>query len=394
MQEIKNQITDIIRITTGPEHYFFGYYDLRAWDITDNYHLCNRVKFADRLPEKEDVAELGMVSLNGEFRSIGETSSWNFQQGAVLQWNPGAPGDEVIYNVRHGDEYKCIVKNLRSGAEKILEKPLANVDPTGRYGLSINFDRMFDFRPGYGYAGRTDLFLNDNAPKEDGIFLVDMQNGKSKLIISIEEICEMLNKNNSPVGKGKVLINHINFNTSGTRFVFLARNFPSGGNTWGTAVMTANYDGSELYLLSDHTYASHYHWKDSEDLLIHANNTQGAQLYIFKDKTQEVQVVNADYFLKDGHCSYSPDRQWILYDSYPDSEGYRHLYLYNVAQNKGLTLASLYSPEVITTDIRCDLHPRWNNAGTAISFDSTHENHRYIYTANLADVMRKYFNIC
>ncbi|MDO5477677.1 MAG: hypothetical protein Q4G23_00745, partial [Clostridia bacterium] len=34
---------------------FFGYYDLKAYDETDRYHLCNIAEFEDRLPTDKDV---------------------------------------------------------------------------------------------------------------------------------------------------------------------------------------------------------------------------------------------------------------------------------------------------------------------------------------------------
>ena len=108
--------------------------------------------------------------------------------------------------------------------------------------------------------------------------------------------------------------------------------------------------------LSDYLYASHYYWRDSKNLLIHARNKEAEQLYLLKDLTQEYEVIDAEYFLKDGHCSYSPCGEWILYNSYPDIESYRHLYLYNVKQKKGGTLASLYSYLVTIINMRCDLH--------------------------------------
>ena len=384
MEGIKNQAFQIKRITEGPEHNFFGYYDLKTWDSSGRYHLCNKVKFKDRLPRKEDIATLGVIDTkDNTFLTIADTALWNFQQGAMLQWKPGTIEKEAIFNKFIEGEYRGIIKNIDTGKEVILERPIANVSPLGNLALSINFDRMFDFRPGYGYHLMKDKFANENAPEEDGIFSVDMITGKSKLIISLHQIYNLLKNKGSDISFGKLIVNHINFNTDGSRFVFLVRNFPQGGKSWGTAVCTANADGSDLFLLSDYTYASHYYWKDNEQLLIHARHKFGDQLYLMKDKTEEVEVVDKEYFLKDGHCSYSPDRNLILYDSYPDKENYRHLYLYDTIKRKGITLASLYSPPPSNVDIRCDLHPRWHPSGNMISFDSTHKGHRHIYIMNL-----------
>ena len=75
-------------------HYFFGYYDMRADDGTHR-HLCHRVSFIDRLPLPEDIAEVGYLE-DRRFVKIGETSAWNFQQGAMLEYHP-TKKDTVYY---------------------------------------------------------------------------------------------------------------------------------------------------------------------------------------------------------------------------------------------------------------------------------------------------------
>jgi Tol biopolymer transport system component len=263
-----------------------------------------------------------------------------------------------------------------------LERPAANVDPTGKFAVSINFERLFDFRPGYGYACRTDPYKEANHPADDGIFLVDLESGTSRLVLSLQQIWDITHAHFRGEDQ-KLLINHITFNTDGSRIVFLVRNFPKAGGMWETAVMTANRDGSDVFLLSDYSYASHYHWRDRERIAFHSRGRAGDQLYVLKDKTHEAEVIDETFFLKDGHCSYSPNRRYMLYDNYPDDEHYRSLYLYDLKEKRGIKLGAYYSMPELEGDIRCDLHPRWNRHGTGISFDSTHEGRRHVYSLDL-----------
>jgi hypothetical protein len=385
MEAVKNKNVITHRLTEAPEHCFFGYYDIPAFSQDGRYHLCHKVSFWDRLPEKQDVAKIGMIDLNTkEFIELAETTAWCFQQGSMLQWHPVDSNRKIIYNTRQNGNYHGVIQDIQDGTKSILDLPVANVDPTGKYALSVNFDRMFDFRPGYGYAGITDKYKNAAAPQEDGVFLIDLVTGKAKLILSLYDIRE-ITKPTIPGQNSKILINHITFNSDGSRFVFLVRNFPTEETKWKTCVVTVNTDGSEPYVLLSYDMASHYWWKDSNNLMIYANGNMSHQLYILKDKTKEYEVLDADFFVKDGHCSYSPDQRWLLYDSYPDKENYRHLYLYNIEQHKGVTLGSYYSYPHITGDFRCDLHPRWNRTGDRISFDSIHEGKRDIYYINTED---------
>ena len=50
----------------------------------------------------------------------------------------------------------------------------------------MNFGRIYAFRPGYGYAGYVDEYADVNAPKDDGVFLIDMEQGTSRLLLSYE----------------------------------------------------------------------------------------------------------------------------------------------------------------------------------------------------------------
>jgi len=99
------------------------------------------------------------------------------------------------------------------------------------------------------------------------------------------------------------------------------------------------------------------------------------------------EIVDANFFRQDGHCSYSPDRNWLLYDSYPDKDRMRHLYVYNIRKRHAVTLGSYHAPSASIADIRCDLHPRWSRSGRLISFDSWHEGQRHVYCMDLREII-------
>jgi len=141
-------------------------------------------------------------------------------------------------------------------------------------------------------------------------------------------------------------------------------------------------------------YASHYHWRDDETMLFHANASaaDGAQLVLISDATGERRIVDRVFFNHDGHCSYSPDTRWILYDSYPDQSSPDHarsLLVYSVDREKGLLLGRFKSEAFshATVDLRCDLHPRWMPDGQSITFDSIHEGYRAVYWADLSGAL-------
>ena len=380
------------RITPADGHWLFGYYDIPSFDSECKRHLALHVPFMDHMPTKDDVAEIYCINLaDGSREKIAETTAWCFQQSCFIQWLPAYP-DTVIWNTRLDNEcgYGAIIKNLRTGEQRVINRPVATVAPDGKHALSINFDRMFDFRPGYGYAGRRDTWYDVKHPTDDGVYLVDLETGDYKLIISLDQLWQLTGKYFGGEDQ-KVMINHINFNTDGSRFLFLLRNMD--GAHWKTAILTANTDGSDVYVLSDFAYASHYYWLSPNVVSIHSSGLElgdkGNQLYELTDRTHTGRIVDADFFVRDGHVSYSPDREYILYDSYPLEDLHQELYLYDLKTGRGGLLGRFKSKRFDPVDIRCDLHPVWAPSGNMISFDSVFEGFRGIYTVDVTEARRQ-----
>lgn len=397
--ETRKKSLPVRRISPADGQYFFGYYDLQPFNKTEKYHLAHKTSFADRLQVKGDYVQLGIIDTQTDkFECIEETKAWNFQQGAMLQWNPMQSEDEIIFNTISDGAFAGTVMNIQTGKKRLLERPLVNVSPDGKYGISVNMSRMYDFRPGYGYAEYKDPNFYKKHPKDDGVFIVDMETGKSKLVLSLDEIW---NTYGSYFEKDeKIMVNHITFNTDGSRFLMLVRNFPENG-MWRTALITANRDGSDMYLLSDFGVQSHYYWINKENIVIFGDGkelkeTRGwASNYIMKDRSHDGNIMSDGYFDFDNHMSMSPDRKYMLTDTYPD-EKYLTQPLF-ICDNEKQIIAEVgrfYSMPASVIDIRCDLHPRWSRQGDKITFDSTHEGFRGIYQVDFTEeVKRKLFKI-
>jgi len=93
--------------------------------------------------------------------------------------------------------------------------------------------------------------------------------------------------------------------------------------------------------------------------------------------------------VEDGHASFSPDRRWVLNDTYPDGYDMRTLMLYRWGDGKRIDLARLHSPKSRWWgEIRCDLHPRWNRDGTLVCVDSVHAGERQVYVADVGPIVQ------
>lgn len=387
MKGIKDYKVDIKIISPEKDNCFFGYYDLNAYDSTGNTHLCYRTKFIDRIPTDKDILELGYVK-NNIFTKFAETTAWNFQQGAMLQYKTGSD-DTVFYNIRQENGYKTVMHNILSGEKQYYNMPSACISPDGRYGLSINFPRIFDFRKGYGYYGIEDAFKNENRPEKDGIFLIDFQTGSIKLIISYEDIYKAFPSDVTE--NEKLIVNHITFNTTSDRFLFLLRNFPGKeAKEWGTTLITSDLDGN-MNMVLENKFFSHYAWKNDKEIVAFCSPYDKAGLFLIKDIENSVVELKSPYphgpYGGDIHCIYSPDKRYILGDGYPDTDGYRPLFLYDTHTENIVQLLKSASLMDSNWDVRCDLHARFNRTGNKVSFDSVHNGTRQICEINISELL-------
>lgn len=377
MNEMISDYYKDIQIITPNDgyHYFFAYYDMRATG-EHGKHLCHRVSFMDRLPTPEDIAEIGYLE-NGIFIKIGETTAWNFQQGAMLQYHPYLE-NTVYYNVFENGQFYTLTQNYITGEKEYADRAAACISPDGKWGLGINFGRIYAFRPGYGYAGFADEFANVNAPKDDGVFLIDMESGSSRLILSYETLAPIAGF----TSEDKVLVNHITFNTTSDRFVMLVRNFPAPGRrSWSTSMVIGDLAGN-AYTVLKNTYVSHYHWKNDREIVAHCTvEGEKKSMYLIDVVTGKATEYDMPYFHEvsngDIHCSFSPDGNYVIGDGYP-IDGYRYLMAYSLRTGKSRELLRVKTNNPPVIDIRCDLHARFVWGGTHISFDTLHNDRREI----------------
>jgi len=393
---IFNQRVNIKRITPVFEHFFFGYYDLRTMNANENEHLALKVPFIDKLPGKNDKAAVCIIKENGSIKQLDETYAWNFQQGAHLQYRPGYE-NQVIYNIydRADGLYKAVIYDLKTAEKKHLPLPVANVSPNGDKALSLNFSRLHDYRPGYGYCHKKDPHFDEVKPQYDGVFSIDLDSGKYELIISYQQLWDMFAKGTKNE-KDKLVVNHVCINPEGSRFLMLLRFF-SNTAPWPTLTLTADLNGENIHKIFG--FGSHYHWKDSRHLVVTGINTHDkpekfhTTAYEIEDITGNYKPIDRDFFNDDGHCSYSPERKYMLYDSYASRKfPYRKLMIYDLENGKGTNLAYLYAnPDLYNNikDCRCDLHPRWSPQGNYITFDSIHEGFRGIYCIDASEAIKE-----
>jgi hypothetical protein len=374
-------------VTRGPKHHWFGYYDKCPWDATGKTLLGMEVDFCDRQPTATDAITVGRVHLTdgNRFEPLATTTAWSWQQGTMLQWLGPKSDAEIVFNSVTDGHPSATILTVATGKTRILPKPIYALSHDGTQAVTLDYARLHRLRPGYGYASYVETFADDPAPKELGIWHMDMATGKNELIIPIAKLAAY--KPDARFANTYHWVNHLQFNPGGTRFVFLHR-WRVGQKTWNTRIFTAKPDGSDLRLHLDTGMVSHFDWRDDRTLLMWAKTPKDGNAFCLVDvETNDVTLVGKGTLTQDGHCNYSPDRKWILNDTYPDKERKQTLMLVNVATGRRIDLNRFLSPAAFTGPTRCDLHPRWNRTGTQVCFDGSHDPQRQIYVVDVADVV-------
>jgi hypothetical protein len=376
-------------ITHGPKFHWFGYYDKLQFDPTCRYVLGMEVDFEHRSPKPEDVIRIGMVDLknNDHWVEFGESRAWCWQQGCMLQWRPRSK-NEIIWNDRQVNRFVCHILNVRTGKKRTLPHPFYTVSPDGRTAVAPDFRRVNAMRPGYGYPGLPDPYADNPAPKDSGIFRVNLDTGKQNLIISIADIAKFGRIPGDPKD-AKHYFNHLLFNTDGSRFIFLHRWRAKGQRGFGTRMLTAKPDGTDIHVVDDFGRTSHFIWRDTRHILAWAwHPSHGNAFYLYGDGTDNVEVVGKDVMTQNGHCSYLPGNKWILNDTYPDKERKQNVYLYNTATGKKVPLGRFYSPPQYKGEWRCDTHPRFSPDGRSVVIDSPHADiGRQMYLIDISAII-------
>ena len=385
---------DIVRISPNDSahEYFFGYYDKSPWDATDRYLLCMRANntWSDVSPrEKADILLIDTKLPEGDagrVKKIAETSAWNVQQSCMLQWLGPDFSSRILFNDYRGGKYVSVIKELESGKECVLRAPVYTVSADGEVALTLDFSRLYNLRPGYGYYNVQEKTKGVALPDAAAVRKIDLKTGEVTELLSYKDFASFQPRPEMQETGSVHKVNHLMLSPSGKRCMVLYRWFV-GERKYTRLVTFDTADGKNMYVLSDDDMVSHCYWKDDEHIIAFENKKDGGPGYYFmKDKTQEY-IHCWQQLSNDGHPSYSPDRSLIVTDTYPDRARIAEIKLMNGDETRPdvKVIARVFAPFKYDNDTRCDLHPRWNHAGDKICFDSVFEGHRGLYMVGVGD---------
>lgn len=348
-------------------HTFFGYYDLSPFNKKSNEVLY--LKVHKNRPEEADII---VHDLDREEIKLVESSlAWNWQQGSRLRWYPKS-NDEIFYNVFKNGSYGSEKANIRNKEKTFYEKPIYDIDPEGEYGLSLNFERLGEMRPGYGYQKRSKSI--SKALKDEGVFLVEMSSGESTLILKYEDIAKKLNISTPNFEKN--YINHLSFSPSGTKYLFFW--LTKVNNYHEAYLFVHDLNAKEIIPLETKRKVSHYVWLNDNCILCTAYDQNNECSYYKYYLNGNVELVNPTSLNFDGHPTVLSDNL-ILTDSYPDGDGFQKVLISDLQKDRSEVILEIYSRYKANAEKRTDLHPRINHAGKQICFDANVNGRRELF---------------
>ncbi len=397
-QMVSDASLPIIKLTNGPKQHWFGYYDKWQVDPTGRYVLGCEVDSFFRSPTIQDTLRIGVIDLkNNEWKELGVSRSWAWQQSCMLQWLPGS-NQEIIWNDLEDGKFVSHILNIKTGKKRTLPKPIYTLSNDGSFAIGTTFNRIQNMRPGYGYPGPEDPYAKLKAPNEIGIYKMDLTTGKDEKLISIAEMAGVPYLGED-LSKYWHYFNHLLISPDDNRFIFLHRwrkapansgKGASGGFT--TRMVTADIDGSNSHILDPSGNTSHFIWREPNEVCMWTKPVgKESGFYLFTDQTEEVEHVGETTMVVNGHNTYVPntDHEWILNDTYPQGdERLQELYLYHVPTGRKVSLGKFHEPAAYSGEWRCDLHPRSSQDGKFVIFDSTHGGDgRQMYMVNIGSVV-------
>ena len=289
-------------ITRGPKFHWFGYYDKFEFDPTNRYVLGMEVDFEHRSPTPQDSINIGMVDLHDGDRwiELGKSAAWCWQQGCMLQWVPDSQS-EILWNDRDGDHFCCHILDIRSGKRRTIPHPIYALSPDGKTGLSLDFSRLNDVRPGYGYAGVPDPYADQSAPARARAFFASICKRAARINHLSSGHCRP--RARKATMEGASISSTICCLARTVRDLYFLHRW-TGPKGRETRMYTATPDGKDLRLIDDNGLTSHFMWRDSRHILALSNQrTHGIRFYVFEDGgNRTIEVVGEEAMTSDGHC--------------------------------------------------------------------------------------------
>ena len=378
---------EIEQLTYGEKHHFFGYIGqcrTIPWNENGRYILGMEIDRIDRMPKPEEAAVIFIIDTknDNEIIYLDKTNAWNPQQGTMFFWNPNAAKTQFFFNdrdIKTGEVFTVLYdinKKKRVKEYRFKDTPIGNggVAWNGEFFMGINYGRLARLRLVTGYPESLDWSKDERAPKNDGIFKVNIKTGEKKLVVSYRQMEDEIIKQFGAFNNTGLFINHTLLNRDADRLYFFAREgWVKGGNKTNVA-FSVHLDGRNLKIHKQHI-GGHPEWAEGSIMI----GREGKKQILYDvDKAKVVgQLGTPELFPNpEGDIALSLDGNWFVngYKRQNKEKGNKNFYaVYRksdgaYARSKGIDKGAYLG------NIRIDPAPRWNRTNDVILVPGISEN--------------------
>ena len=412
--------------------YWFGYYNYDPLSLDGSKALCHHAPF-DAIAIKPGMeVEVGYFDIpSGQWHIIGHSDSFNWQQGAMLQWLPGPSNEgKCIYNCSRDGRIVSRIHDINTGHDTDLDYPIYGITPDGTKSLALNMERAYWCRA-YHYQSVVNAKYDVAVADDDGVYEIDLKANTCRRIISIHDVIATAPH---PLMDGaRHWLEHIMISPGGRRVCFLHRFSRGDVYDYHTRLFVADTNGDHLQMIDGWTSHrwSHFGWAGDNAFAIYAyehqlpeaSAAQGTHTTVNTDQpaanplhsmaksiyhalvpqhirislsrrrtgmTQYYQYYTAGeggLFKKsdewkcpefdiDGHPSFTADSRYMLTDSYPDWRGMQRLMAYDMQTRRIVKLGSVRDA-LTKRPGSCDLHPKLSRDNRHLSIDTAYDGHHH-----------------
>lgn len=418
--------------------YWFGYYNYDPLNLDGSKALCNRASF-DATPIRHGMeVEVGYFDLqSGKWHGTGRSDSFNWQQGAMLQWLPSDSGEsKFIYNCSRDGRIVSRIHDLSNGESHDLDYPIYGITPDGSKSISLNMERAYWCRA-YHYQSVSNKKYDVAVADDDGVYEIDLSRNTCRCIVSIHQVI-----GTAPhilMEGARHWLEHIMISPGGRRFCFLHRFSRGDIYDYHTRLFVADIDGSNLQMIEGWTEYrwSHFGWASDDSFVIYSYEhhvsgpnsgdsptpaptagksvsqslhnaakgiyhalvpqhirinlsrrrtgmTQYYQYYTCREdgifeKSEEWKFPEFDI---DGHPSFTSDSRYMLTDSYPDWRGMQRLLAYDTETHRIVKLGSVRDA-LTKRPGSCDLHPKLSRDNRHLCIDTAYDGRHHFMVFEL-----------
>lgn len=387
----------IKKVATG--RIIHRFHDTSPISPSGRYIALFRIPFEDHYPVEGDFGEVVLVDLvSGKEEVIEKSFGWEMQVGANVQW--GGSDRELFYNQVDTTNWEAftIQYNPQTRKKRRINGWTFMVSSDGKKLVSHNLVNSIYAQSGYGVIVPEKFRTRHHGlTGKDGIFVTDVKSGKSRMVISLEDMYKQAkpavgipDPENYQVYGFKAM-----WNPQATRIMTCMLFYPKDGGRRKVAVLTFRPDGSDVRTaITTLQYAKgghHMAWMpDGDHLSINLNvndNKQGLEIVTVKYDGSDLKEV---FHPGSGHPSFHPKNlPLVVTDSYRDetsvtrNDGFIPVRLLNTETGKETLIAKVRIPDVTNSSFRLDAHPTWDRTGRFVIFNGYGDGSRGVYIADL-----------